>query len=83
MQNYPEPIIELQREGYEIRVYENLDGFMLFWGDHLFNSWVKAFETLSELFAYCALIDVDVADYGITPNTLKETLTDLLERIEN
>ena len=83
MQNYPEPIIELQREAYEIRVYENLDGFMIYWGDYVFNSWVKAFETLAEVFAYCALIDVDGNQGGEVPFYMRQTLKDLLERSEN
>jgi hypothetical protein len=81
MQNYPDPMIDLQREGYEVRVYETLDGYLLYWGDYVINSNVKAFENLNEVFAYMALIDYDANGFGV-PRTIKETMQQLLERVE-
>lgn len=54
------PIIELQREGYEARLYESPDGFLLYWGDYVANSWLRAFETLEEALNYMAEIDREV-----------------------
>ena len=78
---YKEPFIDLQREGYEVRVYETLDGYLLYWGDYVINSNVRAFETLSEVFAYLALIDFDANGNG-EPRTIKETMQHLIERVE-
>lgn len=81
MQNYIEPMIELQLEGYEVRVYETLDGYLLYSGDYVINTYLHAFETLAEVFAYLALIDYDTNGHGV-PRTIKETVKQLLERVE-
>jgi hypothetical protein len=83
MQNYIDPMIDLQLEGYEVRVYETIDGYLLYSGDYVINTYLHAFETLAEVFAYLALIDYDTNGNGGTPKTIKETMQHLLERIEN
>lgn len=73
-------IIDLQREGYEIRIHETEDGFLVYWGDYVANTWVEATETLAEALALACLIDVDAFCMGIAPLRVLKITKEIQER---
>jgi len=75
-----DPIIDLQREGYEIRIHETEDGFLVYWGDYVANTWVEATETLAEALALGCLIDVDGYLMGIAPQRVLDITKKIQER---
>lgn len=76
-------MIDLQLENVEIRVHETPDGFLVFWGDYIANTWLKSFETLPEVFTWLALVTADAQhenDYTLITRTLEAQ--DVIERPE-
>lgn len=57
--NEAKELVNWQRIGYELQLWETPTGYLLTWGDYVANSWAQGFEKLSEALELMAQIEKD------------------------